>query len=107
MLALTLAALLQAPPAAPVPPPVADTITIVARRGKCRVELAGRMLTDREFDARAGYWAQGNAVRVIEPRGADRRCLVRISRALFARGARLIQFVDPPAADPSGSARRE
>ena len=48
----------------------ADEIVVRAVRGKCRVQLADRLLTNSEFTARAREWANGKAVRVIEPVGA-------------------------------------
>ena len=75
----------------------ADEIVVRAVRGKCRVQLADRLLTNRELDARAEQWANGKAVRVIEPVGADYKCLAKITFRLGDKGVRLIEFVDRPA----------
>jgi len=94
---LAIAALLAEP--APAPPPHAadeePEIVVRAVRGKCRIELAARSISDREFSARAGEWASlGTPVRVIAPRGADYTCLAKIAFKLNEKGVRLIHFVD-------------
>ena len=80
--------------------PAPDEIVVQAVRGKCRVTFADRTLTDREFDAHAAEWAAGKPVRVIEPRGANRKCLTKIAFRLADRGVKLIYFVDTPPPDP-------
>lgn len=71
------------------------------RRGRCRMRLAGRDLSDRALAAHAQEWAVlGRPVRVIRPPGADYRCLARIAFRLQDRGVRLIHFVDPPEPPP-------
>ncbi|MDT9600293.1 hypothetical protein [Sphingosinicella rhizophila] len=89
-------ALLLAEPAPRLPEPEADEIVVRAVRGKCRVQLADRILSDSELNARAEEWAKGKAVRVIEPVGADYKCLARIAFRLNDKGVRLIEFVDRP-----------
>jgi hypothetical protein len=88
-----LAALLADPSAAAAPD--GPEIVVRAVRGKCRIQLDERNLSDREFSARAGEWASlGTPVRVISPRGADYKCLARIAFKLNEKGVRLIHFVD-------------
>jgi biopolymer transport protein ExbD len=72
----------------------ADEIVVRAVKGKCRVQLADRLLTDREFDQRTDEWAAGKAVRVVEPRGANYKCLAKIMFRLNDKGVRLVRFVD-------------
>jgi hypothetical protein len=91
------AALLAEPPPAAPPASAGEEAEIVVRavRGKCRIELDRRNLSDREFSARAGEWASlGTPVRVIAPRGADYECLAKIAFKLNDKGVRLIHFVD-------------
>lgn len=89
----------QAQPAA-APSEAEDGPAIVVtgtRRGRCRVRLAGRDLSDRALASHAQEWAVlGRPVRVIRPAGADYRCLARIAFRLQDEGVRLIHFVDPP-----------
>lgn len=97
LVALLFAAALQAaapPPEAPAEQ--GDEIVVTAVREKCRVMLADRILSDREFSQRAKLWAQGRPVRVVSPAGANYKCLAKIAFRLQARGVRLIQFVDRP-----------
>lgn len=75
-------------------------IVVRARRRKCDVSEARRVLSDREFDRRAAEWAAGTPVRVIAPERADIRCLARITFRLADRGVRNVEFVDPGAAAP-------
>ncbi|HYG30451.1 MAG TPA: hypothetical protein VD887_09570 [Allosphingosinicella sp.] len=95
---LLLLSALQAQPAAPPQAEEGPAIVVTGtRRGRCRVRLAARTLSDRELAAHAREWAAlGRPVRVIRPAGADYRCLARIAFRLQDRGVRLIHFVDPP-----------
>ncbi|HEX8654027.1 MAG TPA: hypothetical protein VF693_02230 [Allosphingosinicella sp.] len=89
----------QAPPAAALPNAEEGPAIVVTgtRRGRCRVRLAGRDVSDRALAAHAQEWAVlGRPVRVIRPPGADYRCLARIAFRLQDQGVRLIHFVDPP-----------
>ncbi|MFN3943868.1 MAG: hypothetical protein ACK4K7_02915 [Allosphingosinicella sp.] len=74
----------------------ADEIVVRAVRRRCQVEAANRVLSDREFDARAAEWAAGRPVRVYAPLSSDYKCLARIAFRLNDRGVRLIHFVDRP-----------
>lgn len=74
----------------------ADEIVVTAVKQKCRVRLADRLLSDREFDARAREWAAGRPLRVVAPAGADYKCLARIAFRLNDRGVKLIHWVDAP-----------
>ncbi|RYD85012.1 MAG: hypothetical protein EOP61_39375 [Sphingomonadales bacterium] len=64
-------------------------------RGGCRVRLADRTLTNAQLAAKAKEWAaSGTALKLVRPRGADYRCLARITWQLGQYGLRLFQFVD-------------
>ena len=88
-------ALLWLGDAPPVPPPATDEITVVATRGKCRVQLAGRMLSARELASQTGGWV-GKPLRVVTPKGASNKCLARIAFKLGERGVNLLEFVEAP-----------
>ncbi|CAA9503777.1 MAG: hypothetical protein AVDCRST_MAG39-1528 [uncultured Sphingomonadaceae bacterium] len=90
-LALLLAA--QAVPA--LPPTEGEELVVVARRGKCRLQLAGRMLSDRELATQTGGWV-GKPLRVVAPRGVGDLCLAKIAMRLGDRGVNLVEFVDAP-----------
>ena len=94
--AFALALLAQAPAAEAVPDEAEPAIVVTGtRRGRCRVQLAQRSLSDRELGALAREWATlGRPVTVIRPAGADYRCLARIAFRLQDQGVRLIRFVD-------------
>ena len=74
-------------------------IVVRARRRKCDVSVANRILSDREFNARAAEWAAGTPVRVVAPERSSYRCLARITFRLADKGVRQVEFVDPPAAE--------
>lgn len=77
--------------------PDEQVITIVARRGGCRVRLADRTLTKAELRAQAAAWAAaGTPLKVIRPYGADYRCLSKIVWQLGEHGLRFFQFIEPP-----------
>lgn len=94
-----------APPEPPAParePPVSvdaagETVTIVAqRRAGCRVRFADRTLNEAQLAAKAREWAAaGTRLRVIRPRGADYRCMAKITWQLGEQGLRLFEFVEP------------
>lgn len=93
-----LSAVLLFAPAVPVAKPMPEPVEIIvtARRSKCRVRLANRVLSDKELNARADEWAKGTAVRVIAPERLGYKCLAKIAFRLGDRGVRLIEFVDRP-----------
>lgn len=94
---LTLLTLLLVSTALPAQTPTTPEPEIVIRavRGKCRVQLDQRLLSDRELAARSGEWAAlGHPVRVVSPDGADYKCLAKIAFTLNKYGVRLIHFVD-------------
>lgn len=70
-------------------------IVVVAKRRKCDTSVAGRILSDREFNARAAEWAAGTPVRVVAPTRSDIRCLAKITFRLADKGVRNVEFVDP------------
>ena len=76
--------------------PQPNDIVVRAVRHKCQIEIANRILSDPEFNARAKEWAQGVPVRVIAPAHADYKCLAKIAFRLNDKGVRLIYFIDPP-----------
>lgn len=83
--------------ATPAPAPVeAPEIVVRAVRQKCRVQLADRLLTNREFATKARQWARGEIVRVVSPRGANYQCLAKIAFKLNDYGVTRIHFVDRP-----------
>ena len=78
------------------PPPVEGPELVVrAVRGKCRVELAGRMLSAGELATQTGGWV-GKPVRVVSPKGANTKCLTKIVWKLGEHGVNLVEFVEPP-----------
>ena len=85
-------ALLLAGPATSAEEP---EIVVRAIKGKCRVQLAGRMLTPGELASQTGGWV-GKPLRVLAPKGADDRCLAKIAIKLGERGVNLVEFVEPP-----------
>ena len=95
MIAALLAALIaQAQPAdaAESGPMIVVTGT---RRGRCRVRLADRALSDRQLAFHAREWASlGTPVTVIRPAGAGYRCMARIAFRLRDEGVLLTRFVD-------------
>ena len=92
---IALAPLLLAAQAAAAEPAPADEIVVVASRGKCRVQLAGRMLSDRELASQTGGWV-GKPLRVVTPKGPSNKCLARIAFKLGERGVNLLEFVEAP-----------
>lgn len=82
---ILLFALLQATPA---------DIVVRAHKRRCDVSEANRILSSREFDARAAEWATGVPVRVHAPDGASRKCLARIFFKLADRGVQRAEFVE-------------
>jgi hypothetical protein len=96
MLTLFITALAAQPAAAPLPVPEPETIVVTGtRRGKCRIRLADRALSDRQFEAHAGAWARlGRAIRVVHPARTDHLCLARIAFRLNDRGVRVFHFVE-------------
>ena len=94
LLGLLLATQATAAPPARAPETIVVTGT---RRGKCRIELARRALSDRQFDDHAGEWARlGRAIRVVHPVRTDHLCLAKIAFRLHDRGVRVFHFVEQP-----------
>jgi predicted transcriptional regulator of viral defense system len=79
---------------AAVEPPVAD-IVVTARERKCDVSIADRLISDKEFRARAREWATGTIVRVHAPDRTSYRCLAKIMFKLGDHGVTRAEFVDP------------
>lgn len=72
-----------------------DEIVVQAKRARCSVQLRGREMSEREFDAHVRDWARGLPVRVIAPDRASHRCLAKILFKLSDKGVTAIEFVDP------------
>lgn len=93
---MLLAALLAAQAApAPASMPGGDDIIVVARKQKCDIRAADRVMSEPEFRRRAKDWAAGVPVRVIARRSADIKCLSKIAFKLADRGVTRITFVSP------------
>lgn len=76
----------------------APDIVVRAVRGRCEIVYAGSKLDGRGQRKLADGWPAGRPLRVLEPRGADRDCLVRITFSLAKLGFNDLVFVDPPEA---------
>ena len=87
---ILLAALLQV---ASTPAPT--EVVVVARKRRCDISVADRILSSKEFDARAAEWAQGVPVRGSAPDRASRKCLAKIVFRLADRGVTRVEFVEP------------
>lgn len=92
---ILLAAALSAQPAVSAAPPEPTTIVVTGTRRKCRMRLADRALSDRQFEAHVGEWARlGRAIRIAHPARTDHLCLARIAFRLHDRGVRVFHFVE-------------
>jgi hypothetical protein len=81
--------------AAPQTIPVAEPdIVVRAVRGRCEIAYAGSKLDGRALERLADGWPAGRPLRVLEPRGANRRCLVRVTLLLADKGFTNVQFID-------------
>lgn len=81
--------------------PAADAvpeIVVHAVRGRCEIVYAGSRLDGRGLQRLVDGWPAGAPLRVQEPRGANRKCLVRVTLMLSERGFNNIQFVEPATA---------
>ena len=92
---LLLAALLQIAAEPVLPERAPDDIVVQAKRARCSVQLRGREMSKREFDAHVRDWARGAPVRVIAPDRASYRCLAKIMFKLSDKGVTAVEFVDP------------
>ena len=92
---LLLIGLQAAPPSTVAQAPSEAEVTVVARRGKCSVSIADRMISDRAFRARAKEWAAGTPVRIVSPDTTDYRCLTKIMGRLREYGVTRAQIVQP------------
>jgi hypothetical protein len=68
----------------------------VARRRRCEIKIAERIVNDGEFRRRAAEWAAGRPVRVVVRPGESYRCMARIMFRLGDHGVRNAEFVDAP-----------
>jgi biopolymer transport protein ExbD len=87
---LIAAAMLQAVSASST----ADDVVVVARRRKCDLRIAKRMLSDREFTARAAEWAAGKPVRIVMDETTGYRCMAKVLFRLSEHGVTNAEFVD-------------
>lgn len=78
-------------------PAIESTADIVvrAKRGRCEIIYAGSRLDGRALERLSNGWPAGRPLRVEEPRGANRKCLVQVTLQLAERGFKTVQFVDP------------
>ena len=72
----------------------ADDVVVVAQRKKCSLQIAKRMLSDREFNARAAEWAAGKPVRIVMDETTGYRCMAKVLFRLGDRGVTNAEFVD-------------
>jgi hypothetical protein len=74
--------------------PADEIVVVSSRKRKCRMEIASRVISDKEFKARAADWAAGKPVRVIVPPRTDYKCLAKIMFKLNDHGVRRADFVE-------------
>lgn len=72
-------------------------IIVRAVRGRCEIVYAGSPLDGRTLKYMADGWPEGRPLRVVEPRGVSRKCLIKIMSELAEQGFNQVQFVDPDA----------
>jgi hypothetical protein len=95
MLALATALLVAQPAPVRSAPEPATIVVTGSKPGKCRMRLADRALSERQFEAHVGEWARlGRAIRVVHPARTDQLCLARIAFRLHDRGVRVFHFVE-------------
>jgi hypothetical protein len=73
-----------------------DEITVVAKKRRCDLSVAGRIIADPEFRARLSEWRVGRPVRVLVPASARMTCLAKIMFRLADHGVTQAEFVDQP-----------
>jgi hypothetical protein len=86
----------QSPISAELPPDV----IVRAVRDRCEIVYAGSVLDGRALKHMANGWPAGRPLRVTEPRGASRKCLIKITFKLAEQGFNQVQFVDTAAEGP-------
>jgi hypothetical protein len=99
---MTIAGLLllaSAAAAGPAADPASAEIVVQAVRGKCRIAYAGSLLDGHGLQRLADGWPADQPLRVVEPRGANRKCLTRIALELAGKGFNHLIFIDPPSPD--------
>jgi hypothetical protein len=75
-------------------------IIVRAVRGRCEVVYGGSVLDGRALKRMADGWPEGRPLKVVEPRGASRKCLIKITFKLAKQGFNQVQFVDPAVEGP-------
>jgi hypothetical protein len=93
LLAAAFLSLVEAPPA-PRAAPAEEVITVTATRRKCRLSIADRILSDREFKARAADWAAGTPLTVVFPPGASYKCMAKVLFRLSRHGVHTFRLLD-------------
>lgn len=88
-----IAALLLLAQAAAVAEPAPVDVVVTARKRRCDVSIANRVVSDAEFKTRAAEWAAGVPVRVVAPASADYKCLAKIAFRLADHGVTRITFL--------------
>lgn len=73
-----------------------DDIVVTARRRRCDVSIAGRVINSSEFRAHAAEWRVGRPIRVVVPPEARVSCLAKIMFRLADHGVTRAEFIDPP-----------
>lgn len=74
--------------------PASDEITVTARRKRCNLSIAGRIVNDPEFRARAGQWRSGHPIRIRMASNARIQCLAKIMFRLADHGVTRAEFID-------------
>lgn len=95
MIALSLLVALAAEATPTAPANTSADIVVTARRRTCDISIADRLISTREFNARAKDWAAGVPVRVHVPSRADLPCLTKIAFKLGRAGVTRMVFVEP------------
>jgi hypothetical protein len=86
----------QTPVDAELPP----DIIVRAVRGRCEIVYGGSVLDGRALKRMGNGWPEGRPLLVVEPRGASRKCLIKITFKLAELGFNQVRFVDPAAEGP-------
>ena len=76
--------------------PIDEIVVTAAKRGRCDLSVAGRIIADPEFKARAAEWRAGRPVTVVVPASARVTCLAKIMFRLADHGVTRAVFVDHP-----------
>jgi len=83
-----------AEPIAPAIGEIPEEIVVIARRGRCDVSIANRIVSNREFRDKAKQWAAGQPVQVRVPVGSTILCEAKIMFRLGRYGVTRATFVE-------------